>query len=634
MVELDSKKLESHINVVSKQEMQNTPTLFTQRLILRKFKRDDMQALYAIYSDKETNTYLPWFVCKNLNEAQDIFTQQYEAIYKQERGYHYAICLKEDNTPIGYVHIQTQEPYDLGYALCKEFWHKGYTREATRAIMQRALQDGIPYITATHDKNNHGSGAVIRALGMQFCYAYKERWQPKNKEVIFCLYQYSANEDTPIYNGYAEKYGLLELKQTRCDWIYQGYKTSDAATQKLYQDYHDFEWGVPQHDEKRLFEQLVLEGMQAGLSWITILKKREAFREAFDDFDPAKVAGYDEAKIEELMTNAKIIRNRAKIESAINNAKRFLEVQEEFGSFDRFIWSYVGGEPIVNAFKNLAQIPTRTPLSDKIAKDLKKRGFSFVGSVGMYAYMQSIGLVCDHLVTCAFHSNNAQRNTSKKDERITQNSAKTPYILETNRLKLQEYTLEDLPALHTILSDKETMYAWGHGFSIDESKEWLEKQLKSYKENGFGIWAIIDKASGTIIGNAGLDRASINLTNQKSIVKQEVVEIGYIVAKRFWGQGLGTEAARAVQEYVFKVLGLERLYCLIKEDNFASMRVARKLGGRIIGENIKNYKGKDLVHYIFECKGAEFVENRKSINNAHLMYKPYKIPQTKQDRSR
>lgn len=420
----------------------------------------------------------------------------------------------------------------------------------------------------------------------------------------------------------------------RCDWIYQGYKTSDKPTQKLYQDYHDFEWGVPQHDEKRLFEQLVLEGMQAGLSWITILKKREALRAAFDDFDPTIVAKYDEAKIEELMTNKAIIRNRAKIESAINNAKRFLEVQEEFGSFDRFIWSYVGGEPIVNAFKNLAQIPTRTPLSDKIAKDLKKRGFSFVGSVGMYAYMQSIGLVCDHLVTCAFHRENTQFNTSKKDEQIMQNSAKTPYILETKRLKLREYTLEDLSALHTILSDKETMYAWGHGFNIDESKEWLEKQLKGYKENGFGIWAIIDKASGAIIGNAGLDRASINLTNQKSIAKQEVVEIGYIVAKRFWGQGLGTEAARAVQEYAFKILGLERVYCLIKEDNFASMRVARKLGGRIIGEIIKNYKGKDLMHYIFECKGAELIENRESINNACLMYKPYKIPQTRQDRSR
>ena len=220
------------------------------------------------------------------------------------------------------------------------------------------------------------------------------------------------------------------------------------------------------------------------------------------------------------------------------------------------------------------------------------------------------------------------------ENRDSKSIQKSTMILETKRLYVRKYTLEDLPALHTILSDKETMYAWGHGFSIDESKEWLEKQLKSYKENGFGIWAIINKASGTIIGNAGLDRASINLTNQKSIAKQEVVEIGYIVAKRFWGQGLGTEAARAVQEYAFKVLDLERVYCLIKEDNFASMRVARKLGGRIIGENIKNYKGKDLVHYIFECKATEFVENRESINNAHLMYKPYKIPQTKQDRSR
>lgn len=194
----------------------------------------------------------------------------------------------------------------------------------------------------------------------------------------------------------------------RCDWIYQGYNTADKDTQKLYQDYHDFEWGVPQHDEKRLFEQLVLEGMQAGLSWITILKKREAFRAAFDDFDPIKVAGYDEAKIEELMANKAIIRNRAKIESAINNAKRFLEVQEEFGSFDRFIWSFTGGKPLINHFATLSEIPTRTELSDTVAKDLKKRGFSFVGSVGIYAFMQSVGLVCDHLISCAFHSENKE----------------------------------------------------------------------------------------------------------------------------------------------------------------------------------------------------------------------------------
>ncbi len=196
-----------------------------------------------------------------------------------------------------------------------------------------------------------------------------------------------------------QKPKLLE----RCNWVYQGYNASDLATKKLYQDYHDFEWGIPQHEDRRLFEQLVLEGMQSGLSWITILKKRAALREAFDDFDPVKVAGYDVAKIESLMKNSKIIRNRAKIESAINNAKRFLEIQREFGSFDSFIWGYVGGKPIINAFKSLEEIPTRTELSDRIAKDLKKRGFSYVGSVGIYAYMQSIGLVCDHLVTCAFY---------------------------------------------------------------------------------------------------------------------------------------------------------------------------------------------------------------------------------------
>lgn len=198
----------------------------------------------------------------------------------------------------------------------------------------------------------------------------------------------------------------------------------------------------------------------------------------------------------------------------------------------------------------------------------------------------------------------------------------TSFLLQTNHLLLRRYTLEDLPALHTILSDKETMYAWGHGFSIDESKEWIEKQLKNYKENGFGIWAIIDKASGTIIGNAGLDRVSINLTNQKSIAQQEVVEIGYIIAHEHWWQWLGTEVARAVQEYAFKVLGLERVYCFIKEDNFASMRVARKLGGRIIGEIIKHYKGKDLMHYIFECKGAKLVFESKNTESSYVINKP------------
>ena len=180
-------------------------------------------------------------------------------------------------------------------------------------------------------------------------------------------------------------------ERRRCSW---------AGDTPIYVDYHDNEWGRPTHDDRMLFEMLVLEGAQAGLSWLTILKKREAYREAFDGFDPAKVALYDEAKVEELMANAGIVRNRLKITAAGANAKAFLDVVGEFGSFDAFIWGYVGGEPIVNRRASQADVPATTPLSDRISKDLKKRGFKFVGSTIVYAYMQSIGMVNDHVVDC------------------------------------------------------------------------------------------------------------------------------------------------------------------------------------------------------------------------------------------
>ena len=168
----------------------------------------------------------------------------------------------------------------------------------------------------------------------------------------------------------------------RCSW----------ATTELYKEYHDKEWGKPVHDDRKLFEMLILEGMQAGLSWLTILNKRRAFREAFDEFDYQKVALYDEAKMDALMQNANIVRNRLKIKSAIINARQFIKVQEEYGSFDAFIWSYVEGRPIHNHFKSETDIPATTPLSDKISKDLKKCGFKFVGSTIVYAYMQAIGI--------------------------------------------------------------------------------------------------------------------------------------------------------------------------------------------------------------------------------------------------
>ncbi len=176
----------------------------------------------------------------------------------------------------------------------------------------------------------------------------------------------------------------------RCCW----------ATTELYKEYHDREWGKPVHDDRRLFEMLILEGMQAGLSWLTILNKRVAFREAFDQFDYQKIALYDETKIDALMQNANIVRNRLKIKSAITNAQQFIRIQEEYGSFDAFIWSYVDNKPIHNHFKSEAEVPAATPLSDKISKDLKKRGFKFVGSTIVYAYMQSIGIVNDHVKRC------------------------------------------------------------------------------------------------------------------------------------------------------------------------------------------------------------------------------------------
>lgn len=176
----------------------------------------------------------------------------------------------------------------------------------------------------------------------------------------------------------------------RCNWA-----KNDLA---IY--YHDTEWGVPLHDDRGLFEFLILEGAQAGLSWDTILRKRENYREAFDNFDAEKVARYDEKKITELLHNEGIIRNRLKIASAVGNAQAFLKVQDEFGSFDDFIWRFVDGRPIVNTPRGNGDVPAKTSVSDAISKDLRKRGFNFVGSTIMYAFMQATGMVNDHLVNC------------------------------------------------------------------------------------------------------------------------------------------------------------------------------------------------------------------------------------------
>ncbi|MDN5342528.1 MAG: DNA-3-methyladenine glycosylase [Oceanotoga sp.] len=177
----------------------------------------------------------------------------------------------------------------------------------------------------------------------------------------------------------------------RCDWV-----TND----EIYIKYHDEEWGIPVHDDRKLFEMLILEGAQAGLSWITVLKKRENYRKAFDNFDYNKIVNYDDKKIDKLLKNSGIIRNKRKINSAINNSKIFIKIVNEFDSFDKYLWSFVNFKPIKNNFNTIEDVPSKTELSDKISKDLKKRGMSFVGSTIIYSYLQAVGVVDDHIKSC------------------------------------------------------------------------------------------------------------------------------------------------------------------------------------------------------------------------------------------
>lgn len=187
----------------------------------------------------------------------------------------------------------------------------------------------------------------------------------------------------------------MTQKKTRCSWV--------IPLDTLYEKYHDEEWGLPVYDDNKLFELLTLEGAQSGLSWITILRKRESYRKAFAYFDPKIVAGYSEEDIQTLLQNESIVRHKGKIASTINNARAFIKLQERYGSFSSFLWGYVNNKPITNKFKNLSEVPTQTDLSLQISKDLKKMGFSFVGPTTIYSFMQAAGLVNDHLTTCFCH---------------------------------------------------------------------------------------------------------------------------------------------------------------------------------------------------------------------------------------
>jgi DNA-3-methyladenine glycosylase I len=196
----------------------------------------------------------------------------------------------------------------------------------------------------------------------------------------------------------------------RCPW---------CGSDPLYVAYHDDEWGVPSHDDRHLFEMLVLEGAQAGLSWITILRKREAYREALVGFDPVKVARFAPARVERLLQNPGIVRNRLKVAGAVRNARAFLEAAKEFGTFDRYIWQFVGGDPIVNRRRSMRDIPPTTAESDAMSRDLRKRGFTFVGSTICYAFMQATGMVNDHLVGCFRYKEITTTKDTKRNTKIT-----------------------------------------------------------------------------------------------------------------------------------------------------------------------------------------------------------------------
>ncbi len=185
----------------------NTPALETERLILRRFTKRDMEALFLILKDEEANQFLPWYPLKNLEETIKFYEERYASIYEQPQGYAYAVCLKENDFPIGYIHVSMEENHDFGYGLRKEFWHRGIITEAAKTVVEQVKKDGLPYITATHDRNNPGSGNVMQKAGMTYCYSYEEQWQPKNFPVVFRMYQlnFDGNDDF-VYKKYWNMY--------------------------------------------------------------------------------------------------------------------------------------------------------------------------------------------------------------------------------------------------------------------------------------------------------------------------------------------------------------------------------------------------------------------------------------------
>ena len=306
----------------------------------------------------------------------------------------------KQNSIVWMSHADKVETIPNGFI---ELAKSGNTKNCAIADLERKI-----YALQFHPEVIHSEcgGKILKNFALDICKA-SSNWNMKNfieSEVIKLR--------RIVYSGIQlDSITEVDIKRkARCSWA------EENNNEQIYLSYHDNEWGIPLHDDIELFKYLMLESFQAGLSWLTILKKRDNFKKAFDDFNPKLIAKYDKDKILELMRNDNIIRNRLKIEAAIKNAQKFLEIQEEFGSFDNFIWNYVGNTPIINNFNNCDEIPSHTPLSDKISKDLKKRGFKFVGSITIYAFMQAIGMVNDHIISC--HTRKNLRNKTRSNSKV------------------------------------------------------------------------------------------------------------------------------------------------------------------------------------------------------------------------
>ena len=370
--------------------------LETERLILRHWEESDAEDLYRYASDPDVGPVAGWPPHRSAAESLEVIRNVLS------RPECYAVCLKEDGRPVGAVELRLNgvtdmtdrdDECELGYWLGKPFWGRGLMPEAARELIRRGFEDlGMRRIWCGYYEGNAKSKRVQEKLG------FRHQRTTENVDVPL-MHEKRTGHVSSMTREEWDGMTADPAERKRCGWSFG--TDARGASGKMIQ-YHDTRWCKPEHRDRELFAMLVLEGMQAGVSWALILNREEAFREAFDGFDPETVASYGEAKIAELMRNGGIIRNRSKIRAAVTNARAFLKVQEEFGTFDRYIWSFTDGEVVDHHLEDVRDMPAKDALSERVSADLKRRGFKFVGPVIVYSYLQGIGVINDHWEHCDY----------------------------------------------------------------------------------------------------------------------------------------------------------------------------------------------------------------------------------------